>query len=130
MFEFWWLRIAIKEKTIAMTYRSHKLHESENKQCLSSLDSQIKCCIHAQTHFSTLFPHTFRIMFRFVLCLVSVHKCINYMNLLYHLVSWCPFGVSQVSFFFNISQWSCGSVVEHCVNSAKVVGLIPREHMY
>ncbi len=25
---------------------------------------------------------------------------------------------------------SCGSVVEHCVSSAKVVGLIPREHMY
>ncbi len=25
---------------------------------------------------------------------------------------------------------SCGSVVEHCVSSAKVVGSIPREHMY
>ncbi len=24
----------------------------------------------------------------------------------------------------------CGSVVEHCVSSAKVVGSIPREHMY
>ncbi len=27
-------------------------------------------------------------------------------------------------------QCSCGSVVEHCVSSAKVVGSIPREHMY
>ncbi len=25
---------------------------------------------------------------------------------------------------------SCGSVVEHCVSSAKVVGSIPREHTY
>ncbi len=25
---------------------------------------------------------------------------------------------------------SCGSVVKHCVSSAKVVGSIPREHMY
>ncbi len=25
---------------------------------------------------------------------------------------------------------SCGSVVEHCVSSAKVVGSIPREHIY
>ncbi len=24
----------------------------------------------------------------------------------------------------------CGSVVEHCVSSAKVVGSIPREHIY
>ncbi len=28
------------------------------------------------------------------------------------------------------SKCSCGSVVEHCVSSAKVVGSIPREHMY
>ncbi len=26
--------------------------------------------------------------------------------------------------------WSCGSLVEHCVSSAKVVGSIPREHIY
>ncbi len=26
-------------------------------------------------------------------------------------------------------QCSCGSVVEHCVSSAKVVGSIPREHI-
>ncbi len=25
---------------------------------------------------------------------------------------------------------SCGSVVEHCVSSAKVVGSIPRKHTY
>ncbi len=32
---------------------------------------------------------------------------------------------------FNGIQWcSCGSVVEHCVSSAKIVGLIPREHTY
>ncbi len=29
-----------------------------------------------------------------------------------------------------VSVCSCGSVVEHCVSSAKVVGSIPREHMY
>ncbi len=28
------------------------------------------------------------------------------------------------------TQCSCGSVVEHCVSSTKVVGSIPREHMY
>ncbi len=27
-------------------------------------------------------------------------------------------------------QCSCGSVVEHCVSNAKVVGSIPREHTY
>ncbi len=26
-------------------------------------------------------------------------------------------------------KFSCGSVVEHCVSSAKVVGSIPREHI-
>ncbi len=25
---------------------------------------------------------------------------------------------------------SCGSMVEHCINSAKVVGSIPRQHTY
>ncbi len=29
-----------------------------------------------------------------------------------------------------VCMCSCGSVVEHCVCSAKVVGLIPREHTY
>ncbi len=29
-----------------------------------------------------------------------------------------------------VSVCSCGSVVEHCVSSAKVVGSIPREHAY
>ncbi len=28
------------------------------------------------------------------------------------------------------TQCSCGSVVEHCVSSAKVVGSIPKEHIY
>ncbi len=28
-----------------------------------------------------------------------------------------------------IANHSCGSVVEHCVSSAKVVGSIPREHI-
>ncbi len=26
--------------------------------------------------------------------------------------------------------YSCGSVVEHCVSSTKVVGSVPREHVY
>ncbi len=30
----------------------------------------------------------------------------------------------------SIYQYPCGSVVEHCVSSAKVVGSIPREHTY
>ncbi len=30
----------------------------------------------------------------------------------------------------SVKMCSCGSVVEHCVSSAKVVGSIPREHMY
>ncbi len=30
----------------------------------------------------------------------------------------------------SLHDCSCGSVVEHCVSSAKVVGSIPREHMY
>ncbi len=36
------------------------------------------------------------------------------------------------TFHFNSSKTEsvCGSVVEHCISSAKVVGLIPREHMY
>ncbi len=29
----------------------------------------------------------------------------------------------------DINTCSCGSVVEHCVSSAKVVGSIPREHI-
>ncbi len=29
-----------------------------------------------------------------------------------------------------VSECSCGSVVEHCVSSSKVVGSIPREHTY
>ncbi len=29
-----------------------------------------------------------------------------------------------------IHSHSCGSVVEHCVSSATVVGSIPREHTY
>ncbi len=30
----------------------------------------------------------------------------------------------------NSKSCSCGSVVEHCVSNAKVVGSIPSEHMY
>ncbi len=32
--------------------------------------------------------------------------------------------------FLCFVKCSCGSVVEHCVSSAKVVGSIPREHTY
>ncbi len=73
--------------------------ESENTPCLSALDAQIICCIHFSAF--TLFPHTFRVMFRFVLCmllcLVSVHKRINY-NIL-------------ISFGSLVSFWSLWSVL-------------------
>ncbi len=42
------------------------------------------------------------------------------------LEMFCNFNPFNI--LFNIC--SCGSVVEHCVNSAKVVGSIPREHTY
>ncbi len=54
-----------------------------------------------------------------------LHQCINHTlssnwvhknGLIWSLIIW--------------SHGSCGSVVEHCVSSAKVVGSIPREHMY
>ncbi len=32
--------------------------------------------------------------------------------------------------FLSFAMCSYGSVVEHCVNGAKVVGSIPREHTY
>ncbi len=35
-----------------------------------------------------------------------------------------------IVFFENVKEECCGSVVEHCVSSAKVVGSIPRKHMY
>ncbi len=35
-----------------------------------------------------------------------------------------PFPVQEVQ-----QRCSCGSVVDHCVSSAKVVGSIPREHI-
>ncbi len=31
---------------------------------------------------------------------------------------------------YTVVKCSCGSVIEHCVSSTKVVGSIPREHTY
>ncbi len=40
------------------------------------------------------------------------------------------FKVSLIRLSIYLSICSCGSVVEHCVSSAKVVGSIPREHTF
>ncbi len=37
---------------------------------------------------------------------------------------------SKIYIYFIVLKCSRGSVVEHCVCSAKVVGSIPREHTY
>ncbi len=42
-----------------------------------------------------------------------------------------PEVLSLCNFMINLKvKCSCGSVVEHCISSAKVVGSIPREHTY
>ncbi len=102
MFEFWWLRIAIKVKTIAVTYRSRK-HVWVWYTCLSALDTQIMV-YSWQTHFSafTLFPHTFRIMFWFVLFSQCAQMYQLY-DLLISFVSWVSFwGLSWI-FPWNLS---------------------------
>ncbi len=61
------------------------------------------------------------------------------LNTEYNFVEWYQTTLVTLDFYcMDKNSWisqtmflcSCGSVVEHCVSSAKVVGSIPREHMY
>ncbi len=47
-----------------------------------------------------------------------------------HNVFKLMFKLRNVTLLSTFTLCSCGSVVEHCVSSAKVVGSIPREHTY
>ncbi len=58
-----------------------------------------------------------------VCCKISEKYCVH--------LQWCYYILIQIYVcVYSVCVCSCGSVVEHCVSSAKVVSSIPREHSY
>ncbi len=104
--------------------------------CVSSrTQSPVVCCFRLSSHvvsfwscrhlFYIIIPRFSKKSCRGVFCsserLFKFNKC--------HLFS---IGIEYTIVWVALLKLkcSCGSVVEHCVSSVKVVGSIPREHMY